>query len=239
LPTWPLPLTGAHVPNELSFAGPEHLDPDVVAAYDTKQVYDPAPDVAALRGRGLGPSSVVLDMGAGTGTFAFAMAPHCARVIAVDVSAPMLTRLLARADERGVDNITVERAGFLTYEHRGDPVDSVFSRNALHQLPDAWKAVALGRLAAILRPGGLLWLRDLVYACEPAEFGDVVTGWFKAAVVDPAAGYTAQDLATHVGTEFSTFTWLLEPMLQRAGLSIVDVEIDPRRTFARYACVKR
>ena len=37
----------------------------------------------------------------------------------------------------------------------GPPADGVYTRNALHQLPDFWKALALGRIARMLRPGGV------------------------------------------------------------------------------------
>lgn len=229
---------GGFMLDELAHAGPEHLDPDYVADYDRKQNYDPTADVDALLARGLDPHSVLLDMGCGTGTFSLAVAPHCRRVIAVDVSRPMLDQLGARADAAGVDNIELVHAGFLSYEHRGVPVDVAFSRHALHHLPDFWKALALQRLAGTMATGGLLWLRDLVYAFEPIEVDQVFDGWFDAAVDDPAEGYTADDLATHVRSEFSTYTWLLEPMLAKAGFRSLDVEVDRRRTYARYACVK-
>ncbi len=232
------PLGGSFVPDELDTAGPEHLDPNFVAAYDRKQRYDPTGDVEALRGRGLDASSVVLDMGCGTGTFTLAVAPHCRRVIAVDVSEPMLEQLTARTQRLGVDNVDAVRAGFLTYVHAGEPVDVVVTRNALHQLPDFWKALALVRLAAVMKTGGLLWLRDLAYAFEPLEAPEVLSRWFDAAVKDPAEGYTESEFATHVRTEFSTFTWLLEPMLAHAGFWSTDVEVDPRRTYVRYACIK-
>jgi len=236
---WPTePLVGPFVPDELAYAGPEHLDPDYVSGYDRKQKYDPTGDVEALVERGLDDRSTLLDMGCGTGTFSLAVAPHCRRVVAVDVSESMLGRLRTEADERGVENIEVVRGGFLTYRHEGDPVDFAYTRNALHQLPDFWKGLALARLASSMATGGLLWLRDLVYAFEPTEVEEVFHGWFDAAVSDPAEGYTADDLAVHVRSEFSTFTWLLEPMLAHAGFGVLDVEIDRRRTYARYACVK-
>jgi len=90
----------------------------------------------------------------------------------------------------------------------------------------------------MMATGALLWLRDLVYAFEPTEVERVMEGWFGEAVVDPTNGYTADDLATHVRTEFSTFTWLLEPMLGHAGFRALDTEVDRRRTYVRYACVK-
>lgn len=39
-------------------------------------------------------------------------------------------------------------AGFLTYEHTGDPPGFVHSRHALHHLPDFWNGVALARIHA-------------------------------------------------------------------------------------------
>lgn len=236
---WPRKLEGPHVPDELGYAGPEHLDPAFVAGYEAKQRYDPATDVAALTERGVDGASVVLDMGCGTGTLTLALAPHCRRVIAVDVSVPMLERLGVRAAAAGIANVEVVRAGFLSYEHQGEPVDVVVSRNALHQLPDFWKGVALRRLATFLRPGGLLWLRDLAYGFEPGEAEEALASWFASGVPDPATGYTPEDLATHVRTEFSTFTWLLEPLLGHAGFEVADVEVDRRRTYVRYACLRR
>ncbi len=39
--------------------------------------------------------------------------------------------------------------------------------------------------------------------------------------------------------EHSTFSWLLEPMLERAGFNIRDVDFSASRTYAAYTCVKR
>jgi SAM-dependent methyltransferase len=235
--SWPA-LSGRFVPDELAHAGPEHLDAAFVAGYDRKQKYDPAADVAAIRERGLDEGSTVIDMGCGTGTFALAVAPYCRRVIAVDVSAPMLDHLAGKLAEGDISNVEIVRAGLLTYEHRGELADFVFSRNALHQLPDFWKALALMRLASMMAPRALLWLRDLLYAFEPTDAEGVLAAWFDAAAQDETEGYTVSDLETHVRTEFSTFTWLLEPMLAHAGFVTLDAEVDRRRTYARYACVK-
>ena len=64
-------------------------------------------------------------------------------VTAVDVSPAMVATLRQRAAAEGLTNLVAVQAGFLTYEHAGPPVDGVFTRNALHHLPDFWKAVAL------------------------------------------------------------------------------------------------
>jgi ubiquinone/menaquinone biosynthesis C-methylase UbiE len=223
--------------DELAHAGPEHLDEGFIAGYDRKQGYpDPNIHIAAFEAHGLGSGSAVADLGAGTGQFAIPAARRFGRVIAVDVSSAMLAALRAKADRDGLDNLTVERAGFLGFSP-GSPVDGVFTRNALHQLPDFWKAVALQRIADMLRPGGVLVLRDLIFDFSPAEAADVFAGWFAGAATDPAQGYTAADYAEHIRTEHSTFRWLLEPMLAAAGFEIADVRYQ-RRLYGAYTCVK-
>jgi len=148
----------------------------------------------------------------------------------------MVAALRAKADADGLANLTAERAGFLSFDP-GTPVDGVFTRHALHQLPDFWKAVALQRIADMLRPGGVLLLRDLIFDFSPAEAAGVFAGWFAGAATDPAKGYTAADYAEHIRTEHSTFRWLLEPMLTAAGFEIAHVHYE-RRLYGAYTCVK-
>jgi methylase of polypeptide subunit release factors len=82
--------------DELSHAGQEHLDETYVA----------------------------IDLGAGLGTFAIAVAPRCREVIAVDASPAMTALLREQVEQLELDNVTVIDGGFLSYEHRGDPVDA-------------------------------------------------------------------------------------------------------------------
>ena len=217
--------------DEVAHAGTEHLHAGYVAAYDRKSPTDWSEEVEILLELGVGATSTVVDLGAGTGTFAEAISPHVARVVAVDVSEPMVGTMRAR----GLEAV---RAGLLTYEHEGDRPDAVFTRNALHHLPDFWKAIALERMARLLPDGGILRLRDLVYSFEPEEAEEAITSWLSAAAEDPAEGWTAAELAEHVRAEHSTFTWLLEPMLERVGLTIHDRWVSPSRIFAAYTCVR-
>jgi len=224
--------------DELAHAGPEHLDAAFVAGYDRKQGYpDPAEDLASFEAHGLDGTSAVVDLGAGSGQFALAAARRFGHVTAVDVSPAMIALLRERAVAAGLANLDCVRAGFLSYEHSQPPADGVHTRNALHQLPDFWKAVALDRIAHMLRPGGVLRLEDLIYDFRPAEAARVFQGWFDHAASDPADGYTAEDYAEHIRTEFSTFRWLLEPMLAATGFEIVAVEFTGR-LYGAYTCVR-
>ncbi len=159
------------IPDEIDYAGLEHLDADYVAGYDAKAQVDPTDDIEILTAFGLGPGTTIIDLGAGTGVFSAAAAATGAEVIAVDVSPPMVRHLREQFDDR--PNVTVVEAGFLSYRHLGPPVEFAYCRNALHQLPDFWKGVALQRIAANLAPGAIFRVRDLVFDFEPAEADDV------------------------------------------------------------------
>jgi ubiquinone/menaquinone biosynthesis C-methylase UbiE len=222
--------------DELAHAGPEHLDPAFVAGYERKQGYpEPAEDLAVLAEHGLDERSTVVDLGAGTGRFALAAARRFGQVTAVDISPAMLQALRERAAAAGVDNLRCVQAGFLSYRHVGPPADAVYSRNALHQLPDFWKAVALDRIGRMMRPGGVLRLRDLVYDFQPSEADAVFQRWLDGAADDPTQGYTRADLAEHIRSEYSTFRWLLEPMLAAAGFEILTADFS-RSVYGAYTC---
>jgi SAM-dependent methyltransferase len=227
--------------DERTFAGRENLDEQHVRRYDAKEDAQAAEEVRLLQERGiLGPTASVLDLGAGTGQFALAAARVCARVVAVDVSPVMLARLAEKIDRGGPGNVEPVCAGFLTYRHSGPPVDLVYSRYALHHLPDFWKAIALSRAAAVLRPGGVLRLWDVVYGFEPAAAERRIEAWIaEAKAADVEQGWTRAELAEHVRDEHSTFAWLLEPMIERAGFDISEASYSESGIFASYMCTKR
>jgi len=225
--------------DEVAHAGGEHLDPAYVPGYDRKAGTDPSADVALLRDLGLGEGQTLVDLGAGTGTLALAAAPHCRRVVAVDVSAEMLAVLRTKAERAGIENVECVQGGFLTYEHGGEPVDVVYSRHALHHLPDFWKAIAFQRMAAMLRPGGVLYLRDLIFSCTLAQANDMIERWLADASTQPGIGWPRAELETHLRDEYSTFSWLLVSMIEQAGFVIQDVEYSDSQIFTGFTCVKR
>jgi SAM-dependent methyltransferase len=216
--------------DERAYAGPEHLEPDYVAGYDAKTGLEVDAALALLRRHGLGPETTLVDLGCGTGLLAAAAGRECRRVVGVDPSPAMLA--LARSRSTGVEWV---EGGFLTYEHEGEPPQVVHSRNALHHLPDFWKGVALARIHGLLAPGGVLVLGDLVYDFEPGEAGKRVEEWLASAAPAPAEGWTRDELEEHVRDEHSTFSWLLEQLLERTGFEILEREVR-RGIYATYVC---
>jgi SAM-dependent methyltransferase len=223
--------------DEVASAGRENLDADHVARYDTKEDAGAADEVRLCQSLGLDDESVVVEFGPGTGQFTIAVAPVCARVVAVDVSPVMLTRLRSKIDAAALDTIDVVQAGFLTYDHHGRDADFVYSRYALHHLPDFWKAVALARIHHILRPGGVFRLSDVVYSFEPAAAEAAVDAWCATGTATADDSWSRAELEEHVRDEHSTFTWLLEPMIERAGFAIEAADhtggIDARYVLRR------
>jgi ubiquinone/menaquinone biosynthesis C-methylase UbiE len=220
--------------DELDYAGRENLDASHVARYDAKEDASAASEVALLQEMGLTPESLVVEFGAGTGQFSVQVAPACARVIAVDVSALMLDQLQAKATTLGLTNIEVVRAGFLTYEHRGGPADFIYSRYALHHLPDFWKALALDRLRRMLRPGGVLRLWDVVYDFSPSEAQARIEAWCATGGDAVEEDWSRAELEEHVRDEHSTFTWILEPIMRRSGFEITHAEHSEDAVFSKY-----
>ncbi len=209
-----------------------------MAGYDRKQGYpDPSEDVEVFARHGLGLESLVVDLGAGSGQFAVAGARRFGRVIAVDVSAEMLALLRRKLAEVDLTNVEVVQAGFMSYRHEGPRADGIYTRNALHHLPDFWKAIALVRLGRVMKKGGVLRLHDLIYDFAPDEANAVFAPWLDGAAQDPADGYTAADFIAHIRSEHSTFRWLFEPMLEATGFEVVDAE-SRDRVYGTYTCLR-
>jgi len=220
--------------DEVASAGRENLDPGHVARYDVKEDAGAPGEVASLRDWGLGADSTVVDLGAGTGQFALAAAAVCRRVVAVDVSPVMRGALQARVAAAGLGNLEVAEGGFLSYEHQGEPADVVYSRYALHHLPDFWKAVALDRIRRILRPGGVFRLWDVVYDFEPGEAPERIEAWCATGGADVEGDWTRAELEEHVRDEHSTYTWLLEPMIRRCGFTVERADRSEEGLFTAY-----
>lgn len=176
----------------------------------------------------------LIDFGSGTGTFAIQAARRCARVFAVDVAQAMLDCAAAKAAKDGTANIEFHHAGFLTYEHAAAPVDAVVTTFAFHHLPDFWKGFALKRIKGMLKPGGQLYLHDVILE-ETNALENVAAFIDKLA----AAGGTPlrEDCERHFKDEFSTYDWVMDGLLSRTGFTIKSKHIEDG-VLGTYLCVR-
>jgi SAM-dependent methyltransferase len=108
------------------------------------------------------PPRRILDVGSGSGTGTFALLRRFggAEVIAMDVSAPMLHHLGARARDLGVtDRVHTVEADLDAAWPALDDVDLVWASASMHHMADPHRA--LTEVAGALRPGGLLVVVEL------------------------------------------------------------------------------
>jgi ubiquinone/menaquinone biosynthesis C-methylase UbiE len=229
-------MTGWHY-DDLRQVGVDFEDATAVDAYDRNQRVDAAQDRALLDQLGVNGDHVFIDIGCGTGAFAIEAARRCRTVYAVDVSASMLAFARRRAASQTLNNMEFRRGGFLSYAHDGPPADMLVSKYAFHHLPDFWKSVALLRMNEMLRPAGRLFLSDVVFSFPLAEHRREIDAWIARMAKPQGAGFTAAEFATHVRDEHSTYDWILEGLIERAGFRI-DRKDRWDAIYADYACTK-
>ena len=122
-----------------------------------------------LLGR-LDSGTVVLDLGCGAGTdllIAAQMTGPTGRVIGVDMTASMLDRARASADEMSLSNVELHEALIEDVPVEDASVDVVISNGVIDLVPD--KDAVLDEIDRVLRPGGRLQFADVVIHHEVSE----------------------------------------------------------------------
>ncbi|NLX13680.1 MAG: class I SAM-dependent methyltransferase [Phycisphaerales bacterium] len=207
-----------------------------VSAYDQRmaRIRDVESENAGiLRLLNLPPAADVLEIGCGTGRFIRAAAKAGLRTTAIDVSRIMLDYVQDMALREGLTDLHTHRCGFLTIPFPPDSFDAVVSELALHHLPDTWKLVALRNVARALKPGGQFLLRDVVFSVPDGEEPEQCLKH----VLDAYPAMRAE-VARHVATEFSTYSWIMEGLLRRAGFEILSAT-PAGESILVYHCRKR
>lgn len=222
-------------PSELALSGITEMGAEHIADYERNLGFDPATELKLLTNLGLEGSDLI-EFGPGPGGFARAAAGVARSVTAVDPSPVMTAHIKEQAEIEGITNLAVVTGGFLSYNHEGEPVDFVFTKNALHHLPDYWKGQALARVAAMMRPGGIFRLRDLVFSFDPGDATKYLSAWIDEASGN--GGWSEETLIKHIRDEFSTYHWAMERLLEEAGFEISDRWYSDNKIFAHYTATR-
>jgi SAM-dependent methyltransferase len=138
----------------------------VASAYASSDYHSAGPDLAKLvEGAALTGKERVIDIGCGAGHTAIALAPHAARVTAVDITPEMLGVAADLAARRGLTNIDFERQDATRLPYPDARFDVAASRVAAHHYHDVVAFVS--EAARVLKPGGRLLLADSVAPEDP------------------------------------------------------------------------
>jgi SAM-dependent methyltransferase len=106
------------------------------------------------------PTDRAVDIGAGAGHATRALAPHVARITAIDPIPEMLAVGARLAAEQGMANIAYVEAAADALPFDDGTFDVAISRFSVHHWPEP--PAALWEIARVLRPGGRLVIVDLV-----------------------------------------------------------------------------
>lgn len=118
---------------------------------------------AVVAAGGAGPTTTVVDLGAGSGQLSIPLARQAGRVLAVDISPTMIDLLRANALSAGITNIEARVSPIEALDIPPASIDLVVSNYALHHLRDPDKAAAIKAAAGWLRPGGRMVIGDMMF----------------------------------------------------------------------------
>jgi putative AdoMet-dependent methyltransferase len=224
---------------ELEQVGVDFENQAEVEAYDRNQPSNSVEEsLELLRSLGIQQNHIVIEFGTATGNFAIEVAKYCRFVHAVDVSKVMLEYAHKKAAKQNVNNISLHHGGFLSYVHEGEKADFIITKYAFHHLPDFWKQFGLLRMAEMLKPGGNLYLEDVIFSFAPRDYETSINAWIDEVAKPGGEGFTREQFEMHVREEYSTYAWIIEGMLERAGFEILEQNhFSP--TYADYLCIKR
>ncbi|WP_108717824.1 MULTISPECIES: methyltransferase domain-containing protein [Miniimonas] len=111
----------------------------------------------------LGPGLDLLDVGCGPGTITVDLAERVSpgRVVGIDSSREVLLKAGEVAAARGVDNVLFEPGDVMALPYVAESFDVVHAHQVLQHLVDP--VGALREMRRVLRPGGVLAVRDADY----------------------------------------------------------------------------
>lgn len=148
---------------------PRVLEPEVMDSEEEAGDYD-AMDHGAVNARfcedllALAPAlDAVLDVGTGTALIPIELCRRApaARVVAIDLAASMLDLARKNVARAGLDHaVSLRQADAKALDLERASFTTVMSNSIIHHIPDP--GPALGDMIRVLRPGGLLFVRDLL-----------------------------------------------------------------------------
>ncbi len=165
----------------------------------------------------------VIDIGCGTGAFSIHAAKHFKQIHAVDVSKEMINAASAKAEAKNIKNIEFHNSGFLQFQPKME-ADIINTKWAFHHLPDYWKQVGLLNMNKMLKLDGIMFMSDVVFKFDPDYEANTDT-LIRQLSKDFSEDFI-NEVKIHIRDEYSTFDWVLQGLIERAGFSIEQMNTD-------------
>ncbi len=181
-----------------------------------------------------------LDVGCGAGNYTLKLlqALPGLNVTLVDLSQPMLERATERINKGAVGKITARQGDIRQLELGEGQFDIITAAAVLHHLRDEaeWRTV-FAQLYAALKPGGSLWISDLVehsaahiQAMMWQRYGNYLTEFKDEAYREQVFAYIAQEDTPR------PLLFQLD-LLREVGFGQVDI-LHKNSCFAAFGCIK-
>jgi tRNA (cmo5U34)-methyltransferase len=185
-------------------------------------------------------ATAMLDVGCGAGNYTLKLlaALPGLDVTLVDLSQPMLNRAVARIGQANAGRITTHQADIRQLELGKEEFDIIVAAAVLHHLREntEWEVV-FAKFFAALKPGGSLWVSDLVehstaaiQALMWARYGDYLAGFKNEAYREQVFAYIEQE-----DTPRSLLFQL--DMLRKVGFDQVEI-LHKNSCFAAFGAIK-
>jgi len=182
----------------------------------------------------------VLDVGCGAGNYTVKLLQYLPNldVTLLDLSRPMLDRALARVSAVTTGQVQAVQVDIRAANLAEGQFDIILAAAVLHHLRDETEWVdVFNLLYRLLKPGGSLWIFDLIDHANPAiqmlmwaRYGEYLTQLKDEAYRDQVYGYIAQEDTPR------PLMFQLN-LLQQVGFTQVDV-LHKNSCFAAFGGVK-
>ncbi len=181
-----------------------------------------------------------LDIGCGAGNYTLKLLMHLPNlaVTLIDLSAPMLERAVTRIGTVTSQPITTLQGDIRDIEFEAESFDIIMAAAVFHHLRDdaEWRDV-FAKCYATLKPGGSIWISDLIEHDSPAiqalmwqRYGEYLTQLKGESYRDTVYGYIEQEDTPR------PLLWQLH-LLKEVGFKTVEI-LHKNSIFAAFGGIK-